>query len=165
MLPRLEWRNQGDFKEEVMKSVRPTPAWLACILLATLLLVTVGATANLGRPFTGYFEMSGVQEQGDMVQVTLHVKLFNHGDEDLKGVIVTLMDAHPTMMLRGNFQPVKVWKSQKFVSLSQEFTVTKREYADWTSAMGQPYLIILFQDSNGKSWQKSPLVSRSHLAQ
>jgi hypothetical protein len=146
-----------------MKFVRPTPAWLACILLAALLLVTVGATATLGRPFTGYFDVSGVQEQGDMVQVTLHLKLFNHGDEDVKGVIVTLMDQHPTMILRGNFQPVKVWKSQKFMEISQEFTVTKREYAGWTSAAGQPNLIILFQDANGKSWQKSPQVSRRPL--
>jgi|ERR1700722_6288523 len=148
-----------------MKSVRSTPVWLACMLLAALLLVTVGAsTATLGRPFTGYFDVTGAQEQGEMVQLTLHVKLFNHGDENLKGVIVTLMDAHPTMILRGNFQPVKLWKAQTFTELSQEFTVTKREYAEWTAAGGQPNLIILFQDSNGKSWQKSPQVSHGPVA-
>jgi hypothetical protein len=148
-------------KEEIMKSVRPTPAWLACILLAALLLVTVGA--SIGQPFTGYFDVTGVHEEGDLVHATLHVKLFNHGDQDVKSVIVTLMDAHPTMMLRGNFQPVNVWKSEKFIELSQEFTVTKREYAEWLSVAGQPNLIVLFQDSNGKSWQNSPQVSRRPL--
>jgi len=76
--------------------VRPTPAWLACILLAALLLVTVGATATLGRPFSGYFGVSAVQQQGDLVQVTLRLKLFNQGDEDVKSVIVTLMDSTPS---------------------------------------------------------------------
>jgi len=147
-----------------MKSVRPTPAWMACILLAALLLVTVGATANLSRPFTGYFNVSDVQEQGDSVQVTLHLRLFNHGDEDLKGVVVTLMDAHPTMILQGAFAPIKVWKSQKFVEMNQQFTVTKLEYAEWMSRAGQPNIIVLFQDSKGNSWQKSPQISRSPLA-
>lgn len=146
-----------------MKSVRPTPAWLACILLAALLLVTVGATATLGRPFTGYFGVSGVQEQGDLVQVTLRLKLFNQGDEDVKSVIVTLMDSSPIVTLRGNFQPVKVWKSQKFISISQEFSVTKREYAEWMSAGGQPNLVVLFEDAKGKSWQKGVQVTRSPL--
>jgi len=146
-----------------MKSVRPTPAWLACILLAAMLLVTAGATSNLGRPFSGYYDVSGVEKQGDVVQVTLHLKLFNHGDEDLKGVIVTLMDQHPTLILRGNFQPVKVWKSQQFVQLSQQFSVTQREYADWMSVSGQPNLVILFQDSTGKSWQRAVQVSRRPL--
>jgi hypothetical protein len=146
-----------------MKSVRPTPAWLACILLAAMLLVTAGATSNLGRPFSGYYDVSGVEKQGDVVQVTLHLKLFNHGDEDLKGVIVTLMDQHPTLILRGNFQPVKVWKSQQFVQISQQFSVTQREYADWMSVSGQPNLVILFQDSTGKSWQRAVQVSRRPL--
>jgi|HubBroStandDraft_4_1064222.scaffolds.fasta_scaffold201180_1 hypothetical protein len=147
-----------------MKSVRPTPAWMACILLAALLLVTVGATANVGRPFSGYFNVSEVQEQGDTVQVTLHLRLFNHGDEDLKGVIVTLMEAHPTMILQGSFAPIKLWKSQKFVVLSQQFTVTKQEYAEWLSVAGQPNIIVLFQDSKGNSWQNTPQISRSPLA-
>lgn len=146
-----------------MKSVRPTPAWLACFFLAALSLVTVAATATVGRPFSGYFDVSGVQKQGDVVQVTLHLKLFNHGDQDVKSVIVTLMDQHPVMTLRGNFQPVKVWKSQKFIELSQEFSVSQREYAEWLSSGGEPNLIILFQDSTGKSWQKGVQVSRRAL--
>ena len=147
-----------------MKSVRSTPVWMVCILLAALALVTVGASAPPhGRPFTGYFDLTGVQEQGDHVQLTLHVKLFNQTSEDVKSVIVTLSEPPPTMMLVGNFQPVKVWKTQKFIQLNQEFTISKRAYSEWTSA-GQPSLIVLYQDADGKSWQISPQVSRSPLA-
>jgi hypothetical protein len=146
-----------------MKSVRSTPAWLACILLAALLLVTVGASAPTGRPFNGYFDLTGVHEQGDTVQLTLHVKLFNRTNQDVKGVIVTLSEPPPTMMLLGNFQPVKVWKTQKFIQMNQEFTISKRAYTEWTS-VGQPALIVLFQDADGKSWQISPQVTRSPLA-
>jgi hypothetical protein len=129
------------------------------LLLAALSLATVAATTHSGREFSGYFDVSGIQEKGDLVQVTLHLKLFNHSDADAKSVIVTLVDSSPAMTLRGNFQPVKVWKSQQFIEMSQEFSVTKREFREWMAPPAQPNLIILFQDSNGKSWQKGAQLS------
>jgi hypothetical protein len=146
-----------------MQSQRPFRAGLICASLIVLLLATVAATAPSGRDFSGYFDVSKVREQGDLVQVTLHLKLFNHGDGDAKSVIVTLFDSAPGMTLRGNFQPVKVWKSQKFLEMSQEFTITKREFNEWMTAPAQPNLVILFQDSNGKSWQKGAQISRRPL--
>jgi hypothetical protein len=131
-------------------------------LLTALSLAAVAATAKSGREFSGYFDVSGVQEQGDLVQVTLHLKLFNHST-DAKGVIVTLVDSSPAMTLRGNFQPVKVWKSQQFIEMSQEFSVSKREFREWMAAPAQPNLVILFQDSKGKSWQKGAQISRRPL--
>jgi hypothetical protein len=127
------------------------------------LFATVAATAHNGREFSGYFDVSGVQEQGELVQVTLHLKLFNHGDADAKSVIVTLVDSSPAMTLRGNFRPVKLWKSQRFLEMSQEFTVTKREFAEWMAPPAQPNLVILFQDSNGKSWQRGAQISHRPL--
>jgi len=147
-----------------MQSLRPSRARLVCTLLTVLMLATVTATAKSGREFSGYFDVSGVQEQGELVQVTLHLKLFNHSDADAKSVIVTLVDSAPTMTLRGNFQPVKVWKSQRFIEMSQEFSVTKREFSEWMAPPAQPNLVILFQDSKGKSWQKGAQVSRRPLA-
>src|ERR1039457_6073708 len=90
-----------------MQSLRPSRAWIVMTLLTALSLATVASAAKSGREFSGYFDVSGVQEQGDLVQVTLHLKLFNHST-DAKGVIVTLVDSSPAMTLRGNFQPVKV---------------------------------------------------------
>jgi hypothetical protein len=147
-----------------MQSLRPSRAWVVYTVFAALLLATVAALATSnGREFSGYFDVSGVQEQGELVQVTLHLKLFNHGDADVNSVIVTLVDSSPAMTLRGNFAPVKVWKSQKFIEMSQEFSVTKREYSEWMTAPAQPNLIILFQDGKGKSWQKGAQISRRPL--
>jgi len=144
-----------------MQSQRPSRAWATCALLAALLLATVAATSkSSGREFSGYFDVSGVQEQGDLVQVTLHLKLFNHSDADAKSVIVTLVDPTRSTTLRGNFQPVKVWKHQQFIEMSQEFSVTKREFREWMQPPAQPNLIILYQDSKGTTWQKGAQISR-----
>jgi hypothetical protein len=146
-----------------MRSLHFSRVFAACASLALLLLVTTAATTRSPRDFSGYFDVSHVQEQGEMVQATLHLKLFNHSDNDAKSVIVTLVDSTPAMTLRGNFQPVKVWKSQHFIEMSQEFTVSKREFSEWMHAPAQPNLIILFQDANGKNWQKGAQISRRPL--
>jgi len=146
-----------------MQSQRQSRAWLVCGLLTAILLATVAARASSGREFSGYFDVSHVQEQGDLVQVTLHLKLFNHSEADAKSVIVTLFDSSPVMTLRGNFQPVKVWKSHKFIEMSQEFTITKREFKEWMAAPAQPNLVILFQDAKGATWQKGAQISRRPL--
>ena len=147
-----------------MQSLRPSRAWAVGTVLTALFLATVAATAtSRGRDFSGYFDFSGVQEQGDMVQVTLHLKLFNHSDSNMKSVIVTLVDSSPAMTLRGNFAPVKVWKTHQFIEMSQEFTVTKREFREWMAPPAQPNLIILYQDNTGKSWQQVAQISQRPL--
>jgi hypothetical protein len=145
-----------------MQYLRGFPAWLVCGLLAALLCVTVAATSG-GREFSGYFDISGAHEQGELMQVTLHLKLFNHSDADAQSVIVTLIDSSPAMTFRGNFQPVKVWKSHQFIELSQEFSVTKREFQEWMAPPAQPNLVILFRDAKGMSWQRGAQISRRPL--
>ncbi len=146
-----------------MQSQRQSRAWLVCTLLTALLLAAGAARANSGREFSGYFDISHVQEQGDLMQVTLHLKLFNHSESDARSVIVTLLDSSPTMTLRGNFQPVKVWKSHQFIEMSQEFTVTKHEFQEWMTPPAQPNLVILFQDGKGGTRQKGAQISRRPL--
>jgi len=143
-----------------MQSQRSSNAWLFIVVLITVVLTAVAAPANRGRDFSGYFDFSHVQEQGDLVQVTLHLKLFNHSNADAKNVIVTLVDSSPAMTLRGNFQPLKVWRSGRFIEISQEFSVTKREFNEWVSPPAQPNLVILYQDRSGKTWQQGAQVSR-----
>lgn len=145
-----------------MQFQRLSRARLVCGLLIVLLLATLAAAVNRNE-FSGYFDFSKAQEQGDLVQVTLHLRLFNHGDTDAKSVIVTLVDSSPAMTLRGNFQPLKVWKSHQFVEMSQEFTITKREFREWMAPPAQPNLVILYQDSKGASWQKGAQISRRPL--
>jgi hypothetical protein len=146
-----------------MHSLQISRAFAVSTALAALLLVTIAATTRSPRDITGFFDVSHVQEQGEMVQATLHLKLFNHNDSNLKSVIVTLVDPTPTMLLRGSFQPVKIWKSQQFIEMSQQVTVTKHEFSEWMAAPAQPNLVVLFQDANGKSWQKGALVSRQQM--
>ena len=145
-----------------MQVCRRSGAWRFALPFV-LLLGAISAPANSGREFSGYFDISGVQEQGDLIQVTLHLKLFNHSDEDAKSVIVTLIDSSPAMTFRGNFQPLKVWKSHQFVDMSQEFTITKREFQEWMAPPAQPNVVILFQDSKGTSWQRGAQISRRPL--
>lgn|ERR1700688_3134605 len=140
-----------------------TPASLKGALLAILMLGTVMVTANNGRDFSGYFDVSDMQTQGDLVQVTLHLQLFNHGNEDVKSVVVTLVDSSPSMILRGSFAPVKVWKHQQRINLNQEFFVSQREYGEWMAAPGQPNLVIIFQDAKGNTWQRGAQISRRPL--
>jgi hypothetical protein len=148
-------------EENIMQSQHPSRAWLISLAL-TLTLGTV-AYATSGRDFSGYFDVSHVQEQGDLVQVTLHLKLFNHGESDARSVIVALLDSSPAMTVRGNFQPVKVWKSGQFIELRQEFSVTKREFNEWMGTPIQPNLLIFFQDAKGKTWQRGVQLSRRPL--
>lgn len=147
-----------------MRFMRPSRAWQTGLVLAVLLLA-ITAPAKSGREFSGYFDVSGVHDQGELVQVTLHLKLFNHSDADARGVIVALANSGPSMMLRGSFQPVKVWKSQHFLEMSQEFTVSKQEFREWMTAPAQPNLIIMYEDARGKSWQQGAQMSRRVLVQ
>ena len=147
-----------------MRFMRPSRAWQTGLVLAVLLLA-IAAPAKSGREFSGYFDVSGIHDQGDLVQLTLHLKLFNHSDADARGVIVALANSGPSMMLRGSFQPVKVWKSQHFLEMSQEFTVSKQEFREWMTAPAQPNLIIMYEDARGKSWQQGAQMSRRVLVQ
>lgn len=145
-----------------MRSLRISRAAAVTTLFFVLSLVALAATTSNGRQFSGYFDVSGVQEQGELVQVTLHLKLFNHGD-NVNNVIVTLFDSSPAALLQGNFQPVKVWKSGQFIEMSQEFSIPKREFKGWMTPLIAPNIVILLQDSNGKTWQRSAQVSRRPL--
>jgi hypothetical protein len=149
-------------KENVMRSLRVSRAGVVCALFIVLSLAAFAAATNNGRQFSGYFDVSGVQEQGELVQVTLHLKLFNHGD-NVNNVIVTLFDSSPASILHGNFQPVKVWKSGQFIEMSQEFSIPKLEFKQWMTAPMQPNIVILLQDGNGKTWQRGAQISRRPL--
>jgi hypothetical protein len=145
-----------------MRLMRSSRVWQLGLLLATLCLA-ITASARTGREFSGYFDVSGVQEQGEFVQVTLHLKLFNHGDADARSVIVMLMDSSPTVTLRGNFQPVKVWKSRQPLDLKQEFSIPKSDFQEWMQPAAQPNLVILYRDEHGKTLQVGAQVSHGPM--
>jgi len=143
-----------------MQSLRSSRTWFSCYAVIAIALLAGNAQANNGREFSGYFDLSHIQEQGDLVQVTLHLKLFNHGDSDARSVIIALMDSSPALSVRGNFQPVKVWKAGHFIEISQQFSIPKYEFNEWMQAPVQPNLLIFFQDAKGKTLQRGAQVSR-----
>jgi len=146
-----------------MQSKRLSRVWLPAVVLTAFAVLTANAVGSNGREFSGYFDLSHVQQQGDLVQVTLHLKLFNHAEADARSVIVALVDSSPTMTVRGNFQPVKVWKSGHFIEMSQQFSVTQREFNEWMTTPIQPNLLVFFQDATGRTLQRGIQVSRRPL--
>lgn len=129
-------------------------AFAAGVSLAILLLGTTTATAKDGRDFAGVYGFTDVQEHGDMVSLTLHLRLFNNSEADIKGAIVTLMEGPTGVGLRGAFPTVKVWRKNQDVKLSQQFTIPKREYEDWLRPPAQPNVVVIYQDANGQTWEK-----------
>src|ERR1700730_8488700 len=93
--------------------------------LAFVLLGTVTVMAKDGRDFAGTYGFTDVQEQGDMVQLTLHLRLFNNSDADIKGAVIVLREGWTGVALRGSFPTVKVWAKNHDVQLSQQFTIPK----------------------------------------
>ena len=142
-----------------MQSQRSARTWLICFVVITLALITSTAHASNGREFSGYFDVSHIHEQGDLVQVTLHLRLYNHGNSDARNVIVALMDSSPALYVRGNFQPVKVWKAGHFIEISQQFSVPKVTFNEWMQLPVPPNLLVFFQDAKGNTLQRGAQVS------
>ena len=146
-----------------MQSQRPSRIWLPAVVLTVFAVLATDAVGSNGREFSGYFDLSHVQQQGDLVQVTLHLKIFNHAEADAKSVVVALVDSSPAMTVRGNFQPVKIWKSGHFLEMSQQFSITQREFNEWMTTPIQPNLLVFFQDTAGRTLQRGIQVSRRPL--
>jgi hypothetical protein len=128
--------------------------FLTRVGLGLFLLTAITATARDGRDFAGIYSLTNVQQSGDTVHLTLHLRLSNNSDADIKGAIVTLMQDSPLVALRGSFPTVQLWRKNQAVKLSGQFTISKREYEDWSRAPGQPNIVILYQDASGRTWQK-----------
>lgn len=142
-----------------MQSQRSARTWLLCFVVITLAFITSTARASNGREFSGYFDVSHIHEQGDLVQVTLHLRLYNHDDSDARSVIVALLDSSPALSVRGNFQPVKVWRAGHFIEISQQFSVSKVMLHEWMQSPVQPNLLVFFQDAKGNTLQRGVQVS------
>ena len=134
-------------------------AALSAAVLAILMLGTLTVSAKDGRDFAGTYAVTDVQEQGEVVHLTLHLRLFNNSDADIKGAVVILREGPTGVALRGSFPTVKVWQKGHDVRLSQEFTVPRQEYEDWMRPPAQPNIFVIFQDANRQTWQRTAQMS------
>ncbi len=124
-------------------------AWLLMFLLAA-----ITANAKDGRDFAGVYGFTNVQESGDTVHLTLHVRLANNSEADIKGAVITLMEGRTGVGVRGSFASVKVWRKNQDVNVSQEFTIPKREYQEWLQPPAQPNVVVIYKDAAGRTWEK-----------
>jgi hypothetical protein len=126
-------------------------------LLATLLLTAVCAFARNGRDFAGFYSVHDVTKQGGNVHLTLNLQVHNNGDADVRNAIVTLRQ-NTGLNLVGATKPIKLLRVHDHVNLSQQFTISQREYESWGHHGGSPELSIIYR-ANGKTWERSIQVS------
>jgi hypothetical protein len=129
-------------------------------LLATLLLITVTAVATAkegqGRDFAGFYSVGHPKMHGDLVQLTLHLQVHNNGRTDVTDAIVALRQ-NTGLDFVGATKPIALLRSHDHVNLSQQFTVSRREYEKWHNG-SQPGLSIIYR-AKGKTWERSIQVS------
>jgi len=121
--------------------------------LVILLLATVAANAKNGRDFAGRYSVNSAVEEGDQMVVTLRFQLFNHSNVDLKGAVVKLHSVDPSPVPAQLSKPVKSWKNLGEVRLTQQFTVSKREFERWQHG-SQPALFVVYRDAQGQRWER-----------
>jgi hypothetical protein len=120
-----------------------------CALFVTLVLTATVAFGKDGRNFGGYFNITDMTQEGDRVEVTLSLQIFNYSGEDLKQAVVTLRESHPTLRVIDTFDAIPVWRSGKSVTLSRQVTITRHEYLRW-STKGQPNVFVAYRDGDGR---------------
>jgi len=122
-----------------------------CLLFAALVLTTT-AFGKDGRNFGGQFNLAGVAEKGDYVQMTLALQIFNYSGAELKQAVVTLRESHPASTVIQIFDPIPAWAVDKSVTLTRQVTITRDEYLRWT-ASGQPNVSVAYRDAGGRQWE------------
>jgi hypothetical protein len=126
----------------------------ACVaaLFATLLLTTVNALAKDGRDFAGFYNLAHPKIQGDHVRLTLNLQVHNNGSADVRHAVITLRQ-NTGLDLAGTTKPVALLRLHGHVNLSQQFTVSRREYESWRQG-NSPDMTIIYR-ANGKTWERS----------
>jgi|HubBroStandDraft_2_1064218.scaffolds.fasta_scaffold00529_8 hypothetical protein len=133
-----------------MRSMRFSRACTAA-LFATLLLTTVTALAKDGRDFAGFYKVSHARIQGDQVHLTLNLQIHNNGDADATHAVITLRQ-NTGFDVVGSTRPIALVRLHDHVNVSQQFTVSRREYEKWHNG-SQPGLSITYR-ANGKTWER-----------
>ncbi len=121
---------------------------LACLVL----LVGMLAPAKDGRDFAGFYEVVDAMDLGEEVHVTLRFRIFNYGDADVHGAIITLEDSVlPTSY--GSFDFISIGKQQS-VLLEKDFFIPQREYDRWQSG-ATPRLSVQYTDAAANTVYRS----------
>jgi|SRR5208337_4538651 len=120
-------------------------------LLAILLLTALCAFAKDGRDFAGRYSVHDVTQQGDNVKFTMHLTVMNNSDADVKQAVIILRQ-NTGLDMAGQTAPIKLLRDHGMAKLSQQFTVSKREYQTWGRGAG-PTMFIVYQ-AKGSQWSR-----------
>jgi hypothetical protein len=100
------------------------PAALFCI-------VQLATAAEVGRSFNATYRLSNIVEDGDVVHVTMTLKLMNPGSAEVNGGIVALLNSQPHHALIDSFSAIKTLPPQGQVTVSHTFALPAEEYGKW----------------------------------
>ncbi|MGA2739322.1 MAG: hypothetical protein ABSG65_18015 [Bryobacteraceae bacterium] len=130
---------------------------LALSALSVLFTAPVGAKD--GRDFAGHYSLTDVIENGSQVELTLTLQLFNYSGADLNQTVVTVHPAPPVPGVLASFAPIKLWRSGNDVVVSQQLTISREEYKQWSTRI-QPAVFIGYSDKDGRAYLRSAQLRR-----
>lgn len=129
---------------------------LRSIVVAALFVAfAVCALAKDGRDFMAYYDVSNVAAASSNVTLTLRLRLFNYGKNNIQQGAVALYNSEPNPAALGGFPAMKLLRAHHDADLAQQFTISRREFDRWQRG-ATPALFFLYKDAKGH-------VVRSHI--
>ena len=144
-----------------MKREKFAVAWAARAALVLAGLALAGTAWGNGREFSGFYKVSDVSVSGETANLTLTLRLFNHGTADVSNATVVLRDWVIPSRNFGTFPNVNVPAGQT-VQLSGTFQVPQREYQSWQQGR-RPFLMIEYADATGNKVRRPIEVAPGHV--
>ena len=123
---------------------------LALIAFTLMLNFTPLSSADYRGNFFGSYQISNVEESGNQVQLTIKVVLLNYTGEEVKNVGIILYNSEPVHSALGAFSGISSFPANGKVALSQQFTVSSKQYASWKQGV-KPVMQMLVPGSGGSS--------------
>jgi len=106
------------------------------------------------RDFPATYRITEVSEQANQVQLTLTVTLRNFSGADIRDCTVTLNSIEPQSESIGSFPRIELLPSDKDTAVTESFTLTTGEYAQWKLG-ANPNLKLLVPENDGSTRSES----------
>jgi len=124
---------------------------LMALFVFTLMPVfTPSSPAEYRGNFFGSYQISKVEESGGQVQLTITIVLQNYSGRSVANGGVIVYDSEPVRAALGAFSGIGSFPAKGTVRLSQEFTVSAKQYASWKQGE-KPVMQMLVPEAGGSS--------------
>jgi hypothetical protein len=115
-------------------------------VLLAIVLFGVCAFAGQGHDFAARYDIRNAVEQGDSVHFTMHMTVMNFSNADVKNAVIALGQA-PGAVFVGKTEPIKLLKEGGNAAVSQQFTISQKEYQRWLHG-GAPTMFLVYRVKN-----------------